>query len=96
MKKLPAFKSDYDDRTFYATARSAREAEFDYLMDRVTQQIGYQEAELIRVPISILARNLRSSVYPSCVKAFLMAADYLREHHAVLIGTTPDPEEIDQ
>lgn len=91
VKKTVAYKSDFDSRKLFHTARSAREAEFDHLMWRITQNVGSRD-HLIEC-LSGLAHDLRGGVYPSAATAFIEAADYLRVHHLVMTGAELDPDE---
>lgn len=94
MEKKTAFTSDFDHRTLYHTARDAREAEFDAMMLRVRNSLpaACGASEMWRA----IAGCLRSNTYGSAGDSFIAAADYLREHRAVLSGITPDPQEPSQ
>ncbi len=90
MKRVVAFKAEHSDQ-LWETARAAREAEFDYLMVNISNQVGTSPA--LREVLIGLARDLRGSVYLRAADAFLAAADYLREHRAVLTGQQLDGAE---
>jgi len=91
MKPTAAYSSEFNDQKLFHTARAAREAEFDYLMWKISQHIAAREG--LPESLTVLARDLRSGIYPSGVDAFLRAADYLREHRYVLTGAAKDPME---
>lgn len=94
MEKKTAFTSDFDHRTLYHTARDAREAEFDAMMQRIRQSLPAScgDSEMWRA----IAGCLRSNTYGSAGSAFLSAADYLHEYRLILTGVISDPQEDSQ
>ena len=94
MKKLFAFKADHDSQRFHATAKSAREAEFDHLVHKITQHVSGGIAGSWQDCMRQLAQCLRDGVYPSGADAFIEAAEYLKKYRMVMMGKECDPEEV--
>lgn len=93
MKKTVAYIAEGSSQ-LHGTARSAREAEFDKLYVAIHAAMGSVKTESGYVGLAqSIAENLRGTIYPTAADAFLEAADYLREHRAVLTGAALDPEE---
>jgi len=91
MKPVTAYSSDFHDQKLFPTARSAREAEFDFLMWKISHYVSGGHG--LPETMTALAHDLRSGIYPSAIDAFLRAADYLREHRSVLTRAAKDPME---